>query len=153
MAVSFPVRGPGLFGGPDYPHVWRVLRWLDTVPGAAAGSWFEFYGQAHSPPFAQIGIIPWTWSEVLLLLIHHLAGIRPGLDRLCLRPRLLPGLERIQITIPLRDFLLHLTVQPGERRQTFFCTDAPVLKTDAEQLEIAYPGRDISVEAEVCYRT
>jgi hypothetical protein len=74
----------------------RVLDWLASVPGAGAGSWFEFYGKRQSPPFPQVGIIPWTWAEMIVLVVHHILGVRPDESGLLLRPRLLPGLSRVR---------------------------------------------------------
>jgi hypothetical protein len=137
----------------DYARTWRILRWLDTVPGARSGTWFEFYGQPHSPPFAQIGIAPWNWSEMLLLLVHHIAGIRPGFDRLRLRPRLLPGMQRVELSLPLRGHRLNVLIRGSEGDRSVFSSDAPVLREGLEDIEIEYREADISVEAEVCYHT
>ena len=57
-------------------RAWRVIDWLGRVAGAAAGSWFEFYGERLSPPFPQVGIIPWTWAEMLAFGCEQVLGIR-----------------------------------------------------------------------------
>ena len=44
----------------DHNKVWKILNWLNTIPGAISGSWFEMYGPRISPPYAQVGITPWT---------------------------------------------------------------------------------------------
>ena len=137
----------------DFDRTWRILRWLDTVPGARSGSWFEFYGEPHAPPFAQIGVTPWTWSEMLLLLIHHIAGIRPGFDRLRIRPRLLPGMERVELSLPLRGRRLTVSIRGSEGDRAVFRSDSPLLREGRDDIEIAYGEADISVEAEVCYHT
>lgn len=89
---------------------WKVLRWLNTMPGAAAGTWFEFYGSRPSPPFPQAGIPPWTWSEMLHFIVHHMLGIRPGLESLTIQPRLLPGIQEVQANFPLRKKRLTLNI-------------------------------------------
>jgi hypothetical protein len=80
----------------------RILDWLASVPGAKAGSWLEFYGKRQSPPFPQVGITPWTWAEMIILVVHHLLGVRPGASGLVLRPRLLPGIGRVRAEFSLR---------------------------------------------------
>jgi len=80
----------------------RVLDWLGAVAGSGAGSWFEFYGKRASPPFPQVGIIPWTWAEIVVLCVHHLLGFRPTEAGLTLRPRLLPGHGRVRAELPFR---------------------------------------------------
>lgn len=93
----------------------RVLDWLGRVPGSRAAAWFEFYGPRPVPPYPQVGIIPWTWAELVFLFIHHLLGVRPGEDALRLRPRLLRGLDRMEADLPLRGGRLELTVRKARR--------------------------------------
>jgi hypothetical protein len=90
----------------------RVLEWLDSVPGAAAGSWFEFYGSRPSPPCPQVGIIPWTWAEMIQLMVHHMLGLRPGEGGLSVRPRLRPGLGPVRADWPYRGGRLRLEIEP-----------------------------------------
>jgi hypothetical protein len=82
-------------------RAWRVLQWLDQVSGAPAGSWFEFYGQRFAPPFPQVGIIPWTWAEVLALGTEQLLGIRHDAGGLRVSPHLLPGLDHASARVPM----------------------------------------------------
>jgi hypothetical protein len=95
----------------DADTVWRILRWMREVPGGAAGSWFEFYGPRIAPPFPQVGIIPWTWAEMVLLFVHHVLGVRPGAQGVFLRPRLLPGLRHVEARLPIGDGWLDLALQ------------------------------------------
>ncbi len=53
------------FEAGDEKRAWRVLRWLNGLPGSRAGSWFEFYGPRPMPPYPQVGIVPWTWAEII----------------------------------------------------------------------------------------
>jgi hypothetical protein len=101
----------------------RTLDWLGKVPGAPAGSWFEFYGPRESPPFPQVGIIPWTWAEMIFLLVSHVLGVRPEDRGIRVRPRLLPGMTRADASIPIRDgrLTLRVAVEPGR--------DDPVART------------------------
>lgn len=91
--------------------VWRVLKWMLDVPGSKAGTWFEFYGPRPIPPCPQVGIIPWTWAEVLIFFIHHLLGIRPSAPHLRLRPRLLEGMNRMETELRVRNIRLKMTIE------------------------------------------
>ncbi len=93
----------------------RVLDWLGRVPGSRAASWFEFYGPRPVPPYPQVGIIPWTWAELVFLFIHHMLGVRPGYGTLSLRPRLLTGLDRMEADLPLRGGRLEMTLRKARR--------------------------------------
>jgi hypothetical protein len=93
----------------------RVLDWLGRAPGAPAGSWFEFYGPRPVPPYPQVGIIPWTWAEMVFLVVHHMLGVRPGDAYLSLQPKLIPGVDRMEADLPLRGGRLELTVRRARR--------------------------------------
>jgi hypothetical protein len=95
----------------DSARAWRILRWLATTDGGASGSWFEFNGPRISPPFPQVGVIPWTWAELVLFFIHHVLGIRPEPQGLRVKPRLLAGMHALQARIPVRDGWLHLELR------------------------------------------
>ncbi len=89
---------------------WRVLRWMRQTTGGTAGAWFEFYGPRMAPPFPQVGIVPWTWAEMVLLFVYHILGVRPGAMGVFLRPRLLPGLRRADARLPIGNGWLDLTL-------------------------------------------
>jgi hypothetical protein len=93
----------------------RVLDWLGRLGGAGAGSWFEFYGPRPVPPYPQVGIIPWTWAELIFLFVHHMLGVRPGENSLSLRPKLIPGVERMEADLALRGGRLRLEVRRTRR--------------------------------------
>jgi len=134
----------------DAEKVWRILRWLNTIPGAVAGSWFEFYGERLSPPFPQVGITPWTWAEMLILLIHHIIGIRPEENELTLRPRLLPGIERIQSSFPLRGSRLNLEIKrAADEKLSGFRSNSTIKQSSAREAFISYSEKEIWVEASV----
>jgi len=95
----------------DGAHAWRILRWLGATAGSPSGAWFEFNGPRLAPPFPQVGIIPWTWAELTLLLVQHVLGVRPGADALRVRPRLLPGLSHVHARVPVRDGWLRLDLR------------------------------------------
>ncbi len=93
----------------------RVLDWLGRVPGSRAAAWFEFYGPRPVPPYPQVGIIPWTWAEMVFLFVHHMLGVRPFERSLRIRPRLLPGVDRMEAVVPVRDGRLELAVRRARR--------------------------------------
>jgi len=134
----------------DAERAWRVLRWLDSVPGAAAGSWFEFYGERVAPPFPQVGVVPWTWAELLFLLVHHVLGVRPDETHIRLRPRLLPGLGRATATLPIRGRWLRLEViASADARQPACRVDGRPVDLSDGQWRVAHAADDVAVEIEL----
>jgi hypothetical protein len=93
----------------------RVLDWLGRLPGSRPASWFEFYGPRPVPPYPQVGIIPWTWAELVFLFVHDMLGVRPGEDFLSLRPRLIPGVDRMEGDLPLKGGRLEIDVRRARR--------------------------------------
>ncbi len=131
-----------------YDNVWRILNWLNTVPGSRAGSWFEFYGKRIAPPFPQVGIVPWNWAEMIVLFVHHILGVKPQEIGLCLRPRLLPGLKKVEASLPFQRGRLELEIRkaaPGASPK--FVADSQVLHAGVDEILVAYPGRDLRVRA------
>ncbi len=128
--------------------VWRILHWLSTVPGAKAGSWFEFYGPRPVPPYPQIGIVPWTWAEILIFLIHHLCGVRPEWKEILLRPRLLQGLEKMRASFRLRNILLSLSIRKarGKEKPVFFI-NGKSRPFQEGGLRLPLSEKDIKIEA------
>lgn len=134
----------------DSEKVWRVLHWLHSIPGGKSGAWFEFYGPRPSPPCPQVGIIPWTWAEMLLLLVQHLVGLRLGASGFSLRPRLLPGIDHIQGEFTLRGARLRVEIKRAEwPAQSSFRTDGHLLRSSPHEAVFAYPDGDVQVEAVV----
>jgi len=95
----------------DSARAWRVLRWLAATDGGASGAWFEFNGPRIAPPFPQVGIIPWTWAELVTFFIHHVLGIRPEPGGVRVRPRLLAGMRGVDARIPVRNGWLRLELR------------------------------------------
>ncbi len=132
----------------DFKKMWRILQWLNTVPGALSGSWFEFYGQHLEPPFPQVGITPWTWAEMLILLIHHIIGIQPEIDHFRIRPKLVPGIEEIKASFPLRDGKISIEIKSGRKKKSYgFRSDGEIIRSSEKEAYISYSKKDIWVEA------
>lgn len=135
----------------EFDRVWRILNWLQAMPGGWSGAWFEFYGDRLAPPFPQVGVTPWTWAEMLLLLMHHSAGLQPDLDYFILRPRLLPGVDHIEIDIPLRQHRLHVDVQRvQDMAAAGFRSSAAILEASTRAAKISYSKSDSWIEARIC---
>jgi len=135
-------------------RVWRVLRWLGKVTGARAGSWFEFYGRRPAPPYPQVGIVPWNWVEMIILFIHHLAGIRPEWTSLRVKPRLLAGVARYDVNLRLRNSRIILRVKSaGHGVKPGFLVDGKFLPYSEEGLLLPYPRNDIRIIARLPLRT
>ena len=128
--------------------VWRILQWLNTVPGALAGSWFEFYGHRLAPPFPQVGITPWTWAEMLILLVHHIIGIHPDVEHLRIQPKLLQGIKKIRASFPLRNSRINLEIKKDPKEKSYgFRSNGTIIKSSEKEAYISYPEKDIWVEA------
>ena len=135
----------------NYKRVWRVLRWLETLPGARAGSWFEFYGPRFAPPFPQVGITPWTWAEMLILLVHHVIGIQPEAAHLRIRPKLLPGIRKIKALFPLRKGRVILEVKKARKGESpGFRSNGAVTQSSDKEACIDYSKAELWIEAILC---
>lgn len=134
----------------NYGRVSKVLEWLNTLPGALSGSWFEMYGPRIAPPYGQNGILPWAWGEILTLFIHHIIGIQPKENYIRFRPRLIPGMGDINAKIPFRDCLINIAIQqvPETTAIRFEC-DAKFYKPTPDEILISFAGSDISITAVV----
>lgn len=131
-------------------NVWRILNWLNTLPGARAGSWFEFYGERQAPPFPQVGITPWTWAEMLILLVHHLLGVRPEAGRLRIKPRLLPGVKHVRCSFRLREGRLDLQLRKGKGKSlSLLSSNCPGSESSEQELLIPFSRKEIRVEVSV----
>ena len=90
--------------------VWRVLDWLTNLPTGKSGSWFEHLGHSITPPAPPVGIVGWIWYEIMALYVQQIVGLRPELDRLVVRPRLIKGLDDLRSTHIVRkmDVSIHI---------------------------------------------
>ena len=95
----------------NWPKFWQCLNWVRTIHGGLSGGWFERYGPSITPPAPPVCVIGWTWAEITSLLVHHVAGVRPGLDRLTIRPRLPEGIDTLDGHFRIRGTACTLTVR------------------------------------------
>ncbi len=130
----------------------RVLDWLGGLPGAEARSWFEFYGPRPVPPFPQVGLIPWTWAEIIILFVRDILGLRPEGERLLLRPRLLPGMDRVEASFRVRGIDLELRLRRANpKEKPVFLVDGRKRAGAAQGLSLPFDNnrRRIVVEGSI----
>jgi len=108
LATLFMARAYAETG--DWKKFWRCLEWVGKIHGGKSGGWFERYGPSITPPAPPVCVIGWAWAEITSLVVHHLAGVRPGLDALTLRPRLPEGMDRLAATLRVRGVPVTLSV-------------------------------------------
>jgi hypothetical protein len=134
----------------EYEKVWRILEWLNSIPGSKSGAWFEFYGNRIAPPYPQVGIPPWTWAEMIILLVNHIIGIRPSEFGLRIRPKIISRINRIQGCFPFQGQKLRIEIQkkPGISSLDFH-TKGKILEKSEEDILIAFPQKDIEVHIDV----
>ncbi len=89
----------------------RSLEWLGRIAGGKSGGWFERMGPGITPPAPPVGIVGWTWAEIVGLAVHHCLGVRPGIGDLTLRPRLPGFLEGAEASIRIRNARVTLRVE------------------------------------------
>lgn len=132
----------------NHEKVWRALQWLLDVQGGAAGAWLEYYGERPTPPLPPVGIVVWTWAELITFFVHHLLGVRPSSQTLTIRPRLLTGLEKVAARIPVRGRLLSLNLVPDTKGQWASVNGKRVSLKD-QSLDLPLPQEDLTVEMHV----
>jgi hypothetical protein len=130
----------------EYDRVWRVLEWLDRVAGRS-GSWFERCAQSITPPMPPVGIVGWTWYEIINLCSHHVAGFRPDIDALTVKPRLPDRIDTLTSVHAVRGARVHLSVHRGSGKgsATVNGKDVPV---EQGAVRIPYPRRGSTLTLE-----
>jgi hypothetical protein len=96
-------------------HVIRALKWLSTVKGGVSGAWLEFYGDRPVPPLPPVGIVVWTWAEIVMFFMHHVLGVRPSPTHLVLRPKLFKGIDAIDTSVPIHGAVITLKIRRAEK--------------------------------------
>ncbi|MFZ5516177.1 MAG: hypothetical protein ACOY90_06035 [Candidatus Zhuqueibacterota bacterium] len=129
----------------------RALDWLFEI-SADTGSYLEIehYGFRPSPPMPPLGVITWSWSELVTFFIHHLLGIRPLKDKIIIRPRLLSLAHSVKARVRIRDhyLTLHLHKQADAKKPLAIINRDT--KTDfTGQLTLPYMAADYFVEISI----
>lgn len=132
----------------NYDKVWKVLNWLYNINGGKSGAWFEYYPiEQLTPPLPPIGLIGWTWAEIVSFFIHHMLGIRPELEKLVIKPKLLPDVNFAECRLNVRDMKIYLFVERAEKIQAFV-NDEPV-KIINESITIPYIKGELKINFNV----
>lgn len=134
----------------EYEKVQRVIDWLASLPQYPAGAFFEMYGNRIAPPYAQNGIVPWNWAEVVMLVVKNIMGFQPEENSIRIRPRLLPGLNYVEGSMPFRERRIGFTFSQDDLidRPQFHINSSPV-KADGESVRIPFVGEDIFIEGRI----
>jgi hypothetical protein len=132
----------------DDQKVWRGLNWMLAAQGGKSGSWFECYADRPVPPLPPLGIVPWTWAEIMMFLVHHLVGVRPSKSELVLRPKPLSSISKISMTLLLRGqrvsvLLTRTGKEPSAR------VDGKQVPLVNGELHLPIPRKSMKVEIEM----
>ena len=120
--------------------VWRVLDWLTNLPTGKSGSWFEHLGPSITPPAPPVGIVGWIWYEIMALYVHQIVGLRPELDRLTVRPRLIKGLNDINSTHIVRKINVSIHIRRSNEKTSARVNGKEVAVKDGG-ISIPYPSK------------
>ena len=149
LATLFMARAYAETG--NWPKFRQCMRWVSAIHGGLSGGWFERYGPSITPPAPPVCVIGWSWAEITSLIVHHVAGVRPGLASLVLRPRLPEGVDHLSGSFLVRGRSCTLSV-----RRTTNAASAAVngRSVPLSQGSIAIPYGDLaaggtSIEMEV----
>ncbi len=114
IATMFVARA-SLEAGND-EKVIRVLDWLGKVKGGASGAWLEFYGDRPVPPLPPVGIVVWSWAEIVMFFVHHVLGVRPSPTELVIRPKLFKGLDSVDAAVPVHGSVVTVKIRRAEKQ-------------------------------------
>jgi hypothetical protein len=109
LATLFMARAYAEAG--NWPKFWQCMTWVRTIHGGLSGGWFERYGPSITPPAPPVCVIGWAWAEITSLIVNHVAGVRPGLGALTVRPRLPEGVDRLSGSFAVRGRACTLSVR------------------------------------------
>jgi len=132
----------------NHEKVWRALQWLLGLQGGKAGAWLEIYGERPVPPLPPVGIVVWTWAELLTFFIHHMLGVRPSPKEVILRPRLLSGLDHVKAKVKIRGHMLTLDVHRDEKHQ-YAVVNGSRRNLENRMIVLPLPQEDMTVEVHI----
>ena len=128
--------------------VWRGLNWMLSAQGGKAGSWFECYADRPVPPLPPLGIVPWTWAEIVMFFIHHLVGLRPSKNEFTLRPRLLSSMNTVKTLLTLRGHTVDITIARTGRETGAKVNGKQVPLVNGE-LKLPLPQKPLKIEINI----
>ena len=128
----------------DDAKVWRSLNWLLGVDGGKSGAWLEYYGDRPTPPLPPVGIVVWTWAEIIAFIVHHLLGVRPGPRELVIRPRLLSSLNGAHAKLRVQGHEVELTLKRAAQGQSAL-VDGTAVKLKNGTLTLPLPRKSMTI--------
>ena len=146
LATLFMARAYAETG--DWAKFWRCLQWLGKIHGGRSGGWFERYGPSITPPAPPVCVIGWAWAEVTSLVVHHIAGVRPSLEGLTIRPRLPQGMDRLSASLQVRGAALRLEVRRGSGK-ALAAANGQSLEMHEGEVRVPYPARGTTLTMEI----
>jgi hypothetical protein len=133
----------------DDEKVWRALNWMLSVPtGGKGGSWLECYVDRPVPPLPPVGIVVWTWAEIVMFFVHHLLGVRPTSQNLIVRPRLLSGINEVDAKVVIYGHEVRLTLRRAAKEQSASLNGRKLSITD-RAVTLPLPRKNISLEMNI----
>lgn len=134
----------------EWDKVWRVIDWLASLPQYPSGAFFEMYGDRIAPPYAQNGIVAWSWAETITMVVKNILGFQPEEDAIRMRPRLLPGFKVAKGVVPFRGHrvLFQLTAEERIDRPRFEVS-AKHAEADGDSVRIPFADADICIEGKI----
>ena len=147
FATMFVARS--CFEAGDDEKVWRALNWMLNVPtGGKGGSWLECYVDRPVPPLPPVGIVVWTWAEIIMFFIHHLLGVRPTPTNLVVRPRLLQGLKEVDAKIVVHGYDVHLELRRATKEPSA-ALDGKRVSMTGGLVTLPIPRKNVSLEMNI----
>ena len=129
--------------------VWRVVNWLNSINGGKSGGLFERYGPSITPPAPPVGIVGWAWAEAICLVCENIMGVRPGLDKLVLRPNLIEGLNEMRGSFQIRGIDTHVVLKRATA-EPFALVNGKKVGMQNGTLTMKYPsGGSLRIEMNV----
>ncbi len=133
----------------DDEKVWRALDWMLNVPtGGKGGSWLECYVDRPVPPLPPVGIVVWTWAEIIMFFVHHLLGVRPTPQNLIIRPRLLNGLKEVDAKVVIHGHDVRLRLKRAIQEPSAVLDGKQLSMTDGS-VTLPLPKKNISLEMNI----
>ena len=133
----------------DDEKVWRALNWMLNVPtGGKGGSWLECYVDRPVPPLPPVGIVVWTWAEIVMFFVHHLLGIRPTSQSLTVRPRLLSGINEVDAKVVIHGYDVRLTLRRAAKEQSASLNGRRLSIIDGS-VTLPLPKKNITLEMDI----
>jgi hypothetical protein len=124
----------------DSEKVWRIVNWLNTIHGGKSGGFFERYGPSITPPAPPVGIVGWTWSEIISLVCENIMGVRPGLANFVLRPNMIDGINEMDGKFNIRGTNVSILLKRAVKQPSASVNGRKVDMKDGT-LTATYPSR------------